>query len=163
MEEGEDFSAPKTNAGIRDIDLDVGTAEILRSHGEAQRFERRRWGDGYQDRGLVFAQPNGDALDHDALRKRFTRRVRKAKLRAIHFHDMRHTHATLLREEGVDMQVISRRLGHSSETITYRLYGHVTPKLSRTAATAIGNLIDGPGPAPARQDTETGAHGDAPE
>jgi hypothetical protein len=44
----------------------------------------------------------------------------------------------------VDIQVISRRLGHSSVAITLRLYGHVTPKLHRTAARAISALIDGP-------------------
>lgn len=59
-------------------------------------------------------------------------------------HDLRHTHAALLREAGVDIEVISQRLGYASIAQTLKLYGHVTPKLRRTAATTVGTILDGP-------------------
>jgi integrase len=54
----------------------------------------------------------------------------------IRFHDLRHSHATILLERGVALKVIQVRLGHSNIEITSRLYAHVTEKLLASAATA---------------------------
>jgi hypothetical protein len=53
----------------------------------------------------------------------------------------------LLREAGVDIEVISRRPGHASIAQTLKLYGQVTAKLRRTAATAVTTILDGRSPA----------------
>ena len=43
-------------------------------------------------------------------------------------HCLRHTHATMLLENGVSLEAVSKRLGHSSIGITSRYYSHVTQK-----------------------------------
>ena len=44
---------------------------------------------------------------------------------AVTLHSLRHTHASMLIASGVDILTISRRLGHSSPTITLSVYGHL--------------------------------------
>jgi hypothetical protein len=57
---------------------------------------------------------------------------------------LRHTHATLLLEDGLDGKYVSERLGHDSVQTTLELYGHVTSKRRRDAAGRIGAMVDGP-------------------
>lgn len=64
-----------------------------------------------------------------------------ATLPAIGLHGLRHTHATLLLEEGVDVKTVSERLGHDSVQTTLELYAHVTPKMRANAAARFGLLL----------------------
>jgi integrase len=80
--------------------------------------------------------------------KRFDRVLRRLNrtlgLREIRFHDLRHTHATLLLEDGLDAKYVSERLGHDSVQTTLELYGHVTSRRRWHAAARIGDMLDGP-------------------
>jgi site-specific recombinase XerD len=66
--------------------------------------------------------------------------LRMAGLRNARPHDARHTAATLLLEQGVDIQVVQEILGHSSLAVTKR-YTHVTSKLAEDAATRMGQAL----------------------
>jgi integrase len=57
-------------------------------------------------------------------------------------------HATLLLEEGVDVKIVSERLGHDSVQTTLELYGHVTPKMRGNAAARFGSLLSNAQAAP---------------
>ncbi len=61
----------------------------------------------------------------------------------IRFHDIRHTHATILLRAGVHVKVVSERLGHSNPMTTMQIYSHVLPTIQREAADAIGRAIYG--------------------
>ena len=92
---------------------------------------------------LVFCRPGGIPEDPNVIGRRFGRRIRDlAKLPAIGLHGLRHTHATLLLEEGVDVKTVSERLGHDSVQTTLELYGHVTPKMRGNAAARFGSLLN---------------------
>src|SRR5215472_11090942 len=138
------FAPVKTAAGRRSIRLDGITLDILKRHRATQEFERRAWGDGYHDHDLVFCRPDGAAHDPDTITRQFERLVRRAGLRRIRFHDLRHTHATLLLEAQVDVTVVSRRLGHANVQITADRYAHVTAKLQYDAAVRFSALVDEP-------------------
>lgn len=143
------FGEPKTRNGLRSIDLDRGTVAVLREHWQVQQFERRAWEDEYRSAlDLVFTGLRGAAKDPDAVTKRFGRVVmrlsRRLGIRVIRFHDLRHTHATLLLEDGLDAKYVSERLGHDSVQTTLELYGHVTSKRRWHAAVRIGDMLDGP-------------------
>lgn len=62
-------------------------------------------------------------------------------MKSITFHGMRHTHATLLLLEGVDLKTVSTRLGHASIQITADTYLHVLPELDVKAADAIARAL----------------------
>jgi len=57
-----------------------------------------------------------------------------AGLPQLHFHDLRHIHASVLIEQGVDFKVIQERMGHSSITVTLDLYGHLRTGADASAA-----------------------------
>ncbi len=63
------------------------------------------------------------------------------------FHNLRHTHATLLLANGEHPKVVQERLGHSSIGITMDTYSHVIPSMQEAAA---GNLQDSLGKAMAK-------------
>jgi integrase len=59
------------------------------------------------------------------------------------FHDLRHTCATLLLREGVNVKVVSEMLGHASITITLNIYAHVLPDMQDSAANAMEAALGG--------------------
>lgn len=133
----------KTNAGRRSIMLDDETLAVLQEHRAAQDFERRSWGSAYRDYDLVFARPDGMPLEPDTVSDQFERLVRRSGLKRIRFHDLRHTHATLLLEAHVDITVVSRRLGHANVQVTADRYAHVTERLQYDAAERFSAYVDG--------------------
>ncbi|WP_432422501.1 tyrosine-type recombinase/integrase [Thermoanaerobacterium thermosaccharolyticum] len=60
----------------------------------------------------------------------------------MRFHDLRHTHATLLLLKGVNPKIVSERLGHSSVEITLDTYSHVLPDIQQEAVEAIDELYE---------------------
>jgi integrase len=116
----------------------------LLTHLEAQRVVQARLrehaGDLWQDWDLVFSRPDGRPIatkdDWDA----WKRLLRIAEVRDARLHDARHTAATLLLEQGVDIRVVQEILGHSTLAVTKR-YTHVSDKLARDAAERMGRSL----------------------
>lgn len=77
----------------------------------------------------MFCRPDGVPIHPDVLTKAFRRVKTKMGLGDVRLHDLRHTHATWLLEEGVDLKSVSDRLGHFSAAYTADTYGHVTKKM----------------------------------
>jgi integrase len=61
--------------------------------------------------------------------QKFKKFIKKLEYKEIRFHDLRHTHATLLLEADTHQKKVSERLGHSSVAITMDLYSHVLPNV----------------------------------
>ncbi len=60
----------------------------------------------------------------------------------MRFHDLRHTAATLMLEQGVHPKVVQERLGHSDITLTLNTYSHVLPSMQESAAEKMGALLN---------------------
>ena len=87
-----------------------------------------RLGKAYRDIGLVLAGPDGAFIRPDALSTNFAAFIRRhPELPKVQFHDLRHTHASLLLQAGEHAKVVSERLGHSSVAFTLDTYGHLMP------------------------------------
>ena len=67
--------------------------------------------------------------------------LRKAGLRRVRIHDLRHTTASLLLSQGVSPRVVMEILGHSQISVTMNTYSHVSPELSRTAARSMDDVF----------------------
>ena len=65
----------------------------------------------------------------------------KNNIQRIKFHDLRHTHATLLLLQGIDLKTIQHRLGHSDISMTMNTYTHVLDELHRTASTKLDEIL----------------------
>ncbi|WP_345710693.1 tyrosine-type recombinase/integrase, partial [Kineococcus glutinatus] len=139
--DGPRLGAPKTAAGARVVPIDPMTVDVLRQHRAAQQAERAAWGEAWQEHGLVFTRENGALLRPDVVTHTFGKLVRAAGVPRIRLHDLRHTHASLALAAGVDIKVVSDRLGHSTTHITANLYTHVVPAVARSAADAIAAAV----------------------
>lgn len=130
----------------RVIQLDRHTVDALRSWRKVQASERLLLGEGFQDNGLIFPTPDGRPQHPEAFSKTFDRRVRQptfSDLPTIRLHDLRHTWATLALEAGVDVAVVSKRLGHSSPIVTWGTYQHVRQGMQTDAAERVAAAIFG--------------------
>lgn len=92
--------------------------------------------------GIAFVHPRNDLRSFALLLKR-------AGLRRVRLHDLRHTTASLLVAQGVPARVVMEILGHSQISITMNLYSHVVPEVSREAADRIESVLWAAGQDPA--------------
>jgi integrase len=82
----------------------------------------------------VFCRESGRPLDADNLRHRvFYKLLEKAALRRVRFHDLRHTFASLLLQNGESPAYVKEQMGHSSIQVTVDVYGHLIPGANRQA------------------------------
>ena len=107
----------------------------------AQDHERVAWGPAWNEAGLVFTRENGLPLRPEYATRHFQALVQEAGLPAIRLHDLRHTNASLALLAGVEMKVVSERLGHSQMSVTADLYTHVNRGLGRDAADRIAAVL----------------------
>jgi integrase len=96
----------------------------------------------WNDYGLVFCNGLGRPIDARNLRKRsFADLLTRAGVKAVRFHDLRHTAATLLMASGVPVKAISEMLGHADISITLRVDSHVLPDTHEQAAATMDALF----------------------
>jgi integrase len=139
---GHAFGAPKTKAGeSRVVELDGGTIGVLLEHRLRQDAERAEWGAAYVEHDLVFAREDGNPLPLDHVTKRFRELAVAAGLRPVRLHDLRHGAASLMLAAGVNIALVSKRLGHSSVTITSDTYSHMLEGVGREAAERAAALV----------------------
>ena len=68
-------------------------------------------------------------------------KLQAEKLPEIRFHDLRHTSATLLIADGIDVETVAARLGHSTVSLTLNRYGHALPENDLKAAQALERIF----------------------
>ena len=99
----------------------------------------------YQPGGLVFATEAGTIINPSNVRNRSLKPLlKKAGLRTVRFHDLRHTCATLLLSKNVNPKVVSEMLGHSSISVTLDIYSHLLPDMQEKAAMALEEVLQWP-------------------
>lgn len=135
------FGEPKTRSGVRNIELAAPFVEALREHRKRQVAERLSLGPAWVDNDLVFCTSVGTPLDATNVWRSFFAVLAAAGLPPVRFHDLRHTAASLMRLSGVEVEVISRVLGHSSPSVTMNIYLHVFPQQHRDAAEAMRKAL----------------------
>ena len=125
---------PKTPKSRRTIKLSDFTMKVLK--------EYRNSAD-HVFRPTVFTNTRGGWLHRSNLRVQvFNRLITKAGVTKIRFHDLRHTSASLLLQAGVNVKVVSERLGHSRIEQTLSTYAHVMPGMQGIAAEAINLILE---------------------
>nr|WSX75733.1 site-specific integrase [Streptomyces sp. NBC_00899] len=131
----------KTVSSERRIALPTECIRALKLHRERQVQEREAAGEDWTDNSYVFTSPDGSPTDPSTLTRHFTALCRAARLRRIRFHDLRHTAATLLLEQGVELVVIKELLGHAHIGVTASVYAHVRLRLQRQAIDTLGHAL----------------------
>lgn len=139
---GQVEAATKAKKSRRSIILVPLAFEALQRHQERQREARKKAGDRWIDRDLVFCTSIGTPLNPDRdVRLPFKRLLSEAKLPDIHFHDLRHSAATLLLGMGIHPKIVQEILGHSSIAVTMNVYSHVLPTMQQDAMGMLGKAF----------------------
>lgn len=91
--------------------------------------------------GYVLAAEDGSPMHPDSPTDWLAKFAKRHNLPPIHPHLFRHTQASLLISEGVDILTVSKRLGHAKVSTTLDIYSHVLAKSDEKASSAIDNLL----------------------
>lgn len=126
LKDGSIQGTPKTYTSYRKIPFGKKFREILEAEKLRQNKLRFEYGPWWQGEDFVCAEDNGKHLILNSFRY-FNMWVKK-NIGHGTFHTLRHTHATYLLESGMELELVSKRLGHSSLTITAKTYSHILEK-----------------------------------
>ena len=129
------FGAPKTRASVRRINMTPSLISTLKRHqlkSMPNEFE------------LVFCNKSGNPVNRQNLVAReFKPALKRAGLKDIRFHDLRHTYASLLIHQGENIKYIQSQIGHASAQITWDTYGHLMPEVNNGAGERLDKSIFG--------------------
>ena len=139
--QGWSFIEPKTKAGRRTIKLGEASLHALRLHKERQQSRKTVAGARWQDYDIIFPSNKGTPLEPSNMRKDFNRVLEKAGLAKIRFHDLRHTAASLMLNNGIPVIVVSKVLGHSKPSITMDIYGHLYNRMQDEVVRLMDELV----------------------
>ncbi len=129
------LQTPKTKNSVRVIDIGPDLLQFLKEHRARQNERKLKAGGEWNKLYLVFCQDNGKPLDMDRIYHRDFRRVlKKAGLRGMPMHALRHTFAALVIAAGHNPKYLQHQMGHGSVQITLDLYGHLYDEANREAA-----------------------------
>ena len=141
---------PKSEAGRRDIPLPRWVLSALERQRAHVTLMRGVAGGRWSDHDLVFPNTRGGPLRESNVAKEWHELLMDLKLEGegqqpLRMHDLRHSKGTLMADEGEDLVVIQKTLGHARSSITADLYIGRVPKALRSAAHPYGDLLDPPG------------------
>ncbi len=142
LDQGLIFEGPKSKGGRRAIDLDSRTIAVLRAHRVRQLEHRLKAGGAFEDQGLVFCDALGNPLNPMALTRAFQRHAKRVGLTKVRLHDLRHFHASVMFQQGESPVLVSKRLGHSSVSITMDVYSHLLSGWQREAAEKFAQAME---------------------
>lgn len=135
------LQTPKTSASRRNVALSPGTLQKLREHQQRQGLEMAALGPDWDAQDFVFANVFGGPTEPRALYGWYRQIVTEAGLPAIRFHDLRHTAASLMIQNGMSAKTVSDRLGHADVAFTLRVYTHLYDDQREEAAFDLAELF----------------------
>jgi integrase len=133
--------APKSRRSRRNVDLDDITLAMLDRYRTEQRADLLALGIRLGPEDRIFRAPSGSPVRPDTVGQAFRRLAERSGLPVIRLHDLRHTHASHLLAAGVNVKIVSERLGHASTSFTMDTYGHVLPGQQAEAARVAASLV----------------------
>lgn len=139
--EGLSFKEPKSAKGRRQLALSPETVAALKSHKARQATLRLLLGAGYADGDLVCPRADGTPVRPNTFSGAFKSYVARRGFGDLRFHDLRHTHASLLLKANIHPKIVSERLGHATIGITLDTYSHLLPGMQEAAALSIDESL----------------------
>lgn len=133
----------KTKTSRRRVLLLPEDVAGLQKYREWQRRYAEELGDKFEWHNLLFTSPFGAPISPTNFARRyFHPLLKKCGIKeGFTFHGLRHTHATLLLQQGVNPKIVQERLGHSSIKVTMDTYSHVLPDMQKQAVDALRGLF----------------------
>lgn len=123
----------KNNSSRRTIDISDTLINVLKKVQWRQKKLKKYYKKQAKEDNLVFCHEDGSKLSPDNPGRNLNRIVEATELEWVTLHKLRHTHATLMIENGVDIKIVTERLGHSTTTTTHDIYVHATETMQKEA------------------------------
>lgn len=136
---------PKSNSGYRTIPIGNSLITILKKAKMKQKENKLKYGPHYKQSELgdfVCKKENGEHCTPSVIKYHTRESIRRNLGIDFNYHSLRHTHATMLVENGVPIKTIQKRLGHSRAAITEDTYVHLTKKMARDAADIFDSFAE---------------------
>lgn len=134
---------PKSRAGKRKLTLSNTACTLLREYKAWQDKRKEELGDQWQECDRLFTQWNGTPIHPQTISDwwRYKFLAKHPELPKVRLHSLRHTNATLLISEGVDIRTVSGRLGHAQTSTTLNIYTHALQSRDAAAADCLDNAL----------------------
>ena len=132
---------PKTESSIRDVAIPDFVVSLLEDYKCWYDNQKALFGELWYDSNRLFVQADGKPMHPSTISKWFEKFVAQIGLPVINFHGLRHTNATLLIAQNIDVSVVAARLGHAQITTTLNFYVHPIISHNKTAGFALENLL----------------------
>lgn len=144
-----ELGTPKTEESERSIYISDELLNELKAYRKVQLLNKVKYGSLYEknifngkEYDLIFTWEGGKYIHPNYYTLKFSRLIKKLNIeKRVRFHDIRHTNATLLLQQGVDFKTIQARLGHSDISTTLNIYSHVTTDMQKSASEKLSNLL----------------------
>ena len=131
----------KNNSSYRSITMSETLMRELKKHKSEQNEFKMRYRKDYDDQDFVVATKLGTFVLPSNIARAFRLIRNKLDIKQIRFHDLRHTHASLLFKQNVHPKIVQERLGHSSIETTLDTYSHMLPNMQETAAQKLDEMF----------------------
>jgi integrase len=132
---------PKTRTSVRKVSFPQECAILLKDLQLHQIKQRLKAGSKWEGADFIFLNDFGAPMCANGFSKLFKAFLERSELRVITFHQLRHTHASLLRYLNVDEMQISRRLGHSDLSTTRNIYTHLFANTDQSVSEKISETF----------------------
>jgi len=132
---------PKTESSIREIAIPEFIISLLEEYKLWYDEQRSFYGELWTNSNRLFVQADGKPMHPSTISKWFVKYVGQIGLPVINFHGLRHTNATLLISQNIDVAVVAARLGHAQITTTFNFYVHPIISHNRKAGNVLENLL----------------------
>jgi integrase len=132
---------PKTEESKRLVSLPALTLHLLKTYKTEWLKGRLQVGDLWQGSDRLFVTWDGQPMHPDTASNWFSAFLKRHNLPHIGFHGLRHTSATLLIRQGVDVRAVSSRLGHSRTSTTLDVYVHALRSADKAAAEVMNDIV----------------------
>ncbi len=131
---------PTKNDRVRHVDLPAPVVGFMQRYKQTTESQLTAIGAALAPDDFVFTTSTGKPLNRHNVTRALGRVLEMAALQHIRFHDLRHSHASLLLENGESHKTIQERLGHASAAFTLDVYGHLGKTTQQDAAHRFGLL-----------------------
>lgn len=136
-------SPPKSVSGYRTIPVGNSLMNILKKEKIKQKENKLKYGKAYQqnpEHDFICKKENGTHYTPSVIKYQVRDLIRGKLGIEFNYHSLRHTHATMLIENGTPIKTVQKRLGHSRSAITEDRYVHLTQKMARDAADIFDSI-----------------------
>ncbi|MEK4730063.1 site-specific integrase [Paenibacillus sp. FSL L8-0641] len=135
--------APKTEKSRRSLHINDELYSLLKMHKVKQEELRNMLGSAYDNAGYVYSHDNGKPYRVNSVTEQFKTFLEKQQLPKIRLHDLRHSFASVLYNQGMDLKAISEALGHSDIGTTNKIYTHRFDKTHKNTINAMSQALKG--------------------